>query len=156
MLDKIRNKRGSTLILTYIIIVFALVFSFIIVDIGYAYVTKIQMENITDAMAIAGGSYGKYAYYNIIDGTKRAVIDPQKANSKANEIFNANMRYVNNRVTLTKQYNPTISSYYAGDFIVRMNGKVQTFFLGNSFLGTPLNMPFLSFDHRARVHVEPR
>jgi Flp pilus assembly protein TadG len=155
IIRKLKEKRGSTMIFGYGIIVLALFLTVLIIDIGNAYVTKIHLTHIGDAMALAGGNYGSHGYYNT-KGEPRAIVKSDLAESKANAIYNANVKNLAGDVSVTKRYNPpeggrtSVEQYFDGEFTVQLQGKVKTFLAGGM-----LDIPFLQVNHKAKVKVRP-
>jgi hypothetical protein len=153
--EKLKEKRGSTMIFGYFIVVLALFLTILVIDIGNAYVTKVQLTNIGDAMALAGGNYGGHGYYNT-EGKPRAIVKPDLATQKADTIFKENIKNMPNTVSVTKTYNPpengltTTELYFKGEFTVHLKGKVRTFLAGGM-----MDIPFLEVDHKAKVQVKP-
>lgn len=164
-----KNKRGDVLILTMAFVVLFIFMTIFIVDIGMGYLARVQMQNITDASAIAGAKAGAYAYISrTVDQSPRAIVKPDLADAEAMKVFSMNSKYLPDRVTVSSPViNPngeiidgkpmnSLEQYYSGNFTVKLSGSYKTFFLNRNIFGLDLNLPFLNFRTEARVHVKPK
>jgi len=166
----LKNKKGDTLVLSVLIITIAILFTVLIVDFGMAFYTKTHTQSIADAMAIGGASYGNEAYQTLSTQKKVAIVNEKKAKPKAQEILNANKKYLPVGVeVITAEMNPTgkkidgkvmdwQDQYYSGNFTVRLTSRYNTMFLGanknNTFFG--ISLPEIRFQNEARVKVSPK
>lgn len=167
LLQKIKNKRGDALILSFVIIFVFVLFMAFLVDIGMGYTNRAQIQSIADAAAIGGANIAKQAHYSVADGKKFASVDPVKANAMANSLVLANSQYLMSRASLSSPtFNPsnkkingkvlsTKDQYYAGSFTVTLKGAYQTFFMGTDFANSGVTFPFLRYGAEARVQVTP-
>jgi Flp pilus assembly protein TadG len=170
VLNPLKNKRGDTLILSILVITIALLFTVLIVDFGMAFYAKTHTQSIADAMAIGGASYGNEAYQTLSTKEKVAIVNEKKAKPKAQEILNANKKYLPNGVeVVTAEMNPTgkkidgkvmnwQDQYYSGNFTVRLTSRYNTMFLGANKNNSPfgIGLPEIRFQSEARVKVKPK
>lgn len=158
---RLRSKRGDTLILGLLIVFFALIFTAFIVDIGSAYFHRVQLQHIADAAAIGGANYGARVFKRPGEEA-RALVQPQVADSKAQQIIMGNMELLPSRIgrgTIRVDINPsgtlgmsTVDQYYSGNYTVRVQGDTIPF-----LLSSPLFGQFFRIHHttEARMHVDP-
>lgn len=151
------NKKGSVLIFGYLIVFVAVIFMAIVIDIGFAYVNKSQVQHITDAATIGGASWGKYAYFSVADGSPQAVIIQDDADRKAREIVRENDNYLSSNLRMNSprfnvegDYGLSSRDQYAdGSFTTVLASRMTPFFGGVE------KMRFWNISTRSRVQVYP-
>lgn len=165
-----RNKKGEVLVLSMLVITIALLLTVLLVDFGLAFATKAQVQSIADAMALGGASYGNEAYKTLSAGKKVVIVDDKLAVPKAQQILNANKKFLPNRAEIiTTELNPSgkkidgksmnwRDQYYSGNFTVRLTSRYKTMFLGGdkkkSLLGA--SIPEIRLQSESRVKVTPK
>lgn len=163
-----KSKRGDALVLTMFLVIMFVFMTIFLVDVGFGYLGRAQMQNINDACAIAGASAGAYAYVSrTVDQSPHAIVIPDVAKSVTMEVFNRNSKYLLSRFKIDSPViNPsgeiidgkamsTNEQYYSGNYTVKLNGRYQTLLVGNNNI-FGLNIPFLNYRTEARVHVHPQ
>ena len=161
----LKSKRGETLIFSMLIIVIAILFTALLVDFGLGFSTRFQVQSIAYSMAIGGASHGMQAFRSLSSGKKTAIVDQKLATAKAQELLNANKKFLPGRTEIvTTQMNPagkridgkTLNSrdqYYSGNFTVRVHGRYRTMFIARPFGGSKAQIPNLNLYGESRVKV---
>lgn len=168
MLNSLKNKRGSVMIIGMAVIMLAVFFTVLIVDFGLGYVARTQTQIIADSMVLGGASYGQEGYKSLTSNKNKAIIDSTKAVQKANQIRNANIALLPSGINITSTaYNPTRNidgknmnsneQYYSGNFTVKLGGRLKTLFLGNRIPGlNNKKTPHISTSAQSRTKVTPK
>lgn len=157
----LKSKRGDALLLGLVIVFFAICFTALIVDIGYAYVCRVQLQHIADAAAIGGANWAARAFKRPNEPAE-AIVQPEKARPKADEIVRANRELLPPQVkpdTFKATFNPDgvlgmtdIEQYYSGNFTVRVEADSVPFLLSSPLFGRIFWIPYRT---EARMHVTP-
>lgn len=171
------NKKGSTLMFCLFIVTIFIGLTLFVVDIGFAYIGRLQLQNINDASVLAGTNAGKYAFRSGLDGKEHVYIKQVEATNASQKVINYNKQLLNPRITIdsvktnpsgervpVKYPNGTIrqevlnsrDQYYSGNFTIRMDGKYKTLLAGDGIIEGLEGVSFISFVSEARTTIFPK
>ena len=135
IIEKIKSKKGISVIFLSMFMGFLFVFLMFVLDIGMKYAYRTELQQIADSMSLGGALQGGESYRNSIVGAKiNVVLNEGAATSKANSLLQSNLNRSDNRelINVTSNYNfkekvsrsLSNSLYTAGVFHVELDGEV--------------------------------
>lgn len=141
MRNKIKDKKGAVTILFCVLIGVFLAFLMIIIDMGRAFAYKEELQQIADAMSLAGVNVSSDMDKNDFAGAKYNIkINKSTATSKASEIMKSNINQQDNKeiydISAMYNFQGQVSTntqnllYDNGVFNVRLTGKIKKMFFG--------------------------
>ena len=95
MKAKLKDNKGETMISTLLILILAMTFIAYVFDFGYAFITKVQMQNANDAAALGGAVISSEGYSGVGGSNinhPEGVIRQVKAESVASKIMDINRK----------------------------------------------------------------
>jgi len=170
-----QNKNGVTMVFSLVLIVFAVLFTGFLIDVGMSFYVRAHFQTISDAASMAGAMYAGEAYNSPYDGAPLVRIRRSDAARKASEVIQANAAFLppGERVRIDQvRYNPdgevingkrltSLEQYYSSfddvnpqaHFTVRIVGRYLTLLFNRAFFGNTAAVD-LSTDARTTVELD--
>jgi len=168
----IKDKRGVVSVFSLWIIMFSVLFTAFLIDIGLAFYSRVHLQGIADSASMAGAVYGGRSQFSPYDGRPEVFIEKDVADNKARQVIRANEDYILPRSRVTSsEFNPpgtwidgvfyaTSNEQYfdsrdrnnpRAHFTVRLGGQYLTMFFNSEFFGI---IPRVNLSVSGRTSIE--